>query len=218
MLGGLGREELNQSKHLYSGFPVILSDLESNQSTAAFYETEMVWAERWRLDRLSFIFLFISLDTEDDETVVQSTDFLFPSGRKVSPDWHQLKTHEESPQVHPGVFIVNKGWHDWVFITPWWPPPLHTHTHVSRLFLSSTVAAGSLSVWACSSRNWGAEYFSISLPSLPPALFPLSLWYLACDWLLVNRGGRVWELFRRPVCGAARFRFVPSKENKKVND
>lgn len=46
----------------------------------------------------------------------------------------------------------------------------------SSLFLSSVVPAGSRSMWACSSRNWTAEYFP--RPSPPSCYFPLSqhLW------------------------------------------
>lgn len=90
---------------------------------------------------------------------------------------------------------------------------INPQTQTSGYFYPS-VHAGSPSIWACSSRNWTAEYF----PSPPSLLFPpvsaladLSLCLFvshrihASYWWGPGRGGRVSELnvFRPPVCGAA---------------
>lgn len=72
---------------------------------------------------------------------------------------------------------------------------LHTKA-ASRLFLSSYVPAGSLSVWACSSRNWTAEYFPFLSPpscflSTTTALMDLSLFV---SWCALNSGFLLAEL------------------------
>lgn len=89
----------------------------------------------------------------------------------------------------------------------------HINT-TSSLFLSIAGPAGSLSIWACSSRNWTAEYFPCLSP--PSCCFPLSqqsriplqlcteIW-LVTDQCWLGVGGfseSTNYAFRSPVCGA----------------
>ena len=69
----------------------------------------------------------------------------------------------------------------------------------SRLFLSSAVPAGRLSVCACSSRNWTAEYFPfLSPPSCFLSPVSLSLCHRVSTelWFLIGLLGLKWEGLR----------------------